>query len=220
MDKVWQNAGVIASATILRPQLDWGKMSEALGGCLKKYSEIVSLDKASNPNSTLRDLAVSMQITAKQILRVFMAKFSKGHVKNRTLRLTYSYLAASHGEKYRHPAIKTMIRHVKRILEMPNSFIRTKFKSQLEHNGVNCIALEIDPRYIYFKDQRHQKLHEQGTEILLQPRQNTPRKRSIGFISTGIPFSIIDKAKPTSERTNSMQSIGGLLNSNFGIPFD
>lgn len=155
-----------------KPELNWLAMKEKLGALLARYNTIVEEDQKHNPNSKLKKLAVSMENTAKNILWLFMQKFSKGKVKHGTVKFTYSYLANSVGKEFRSPAIITVTRHIQRFLQMPNSFIRAKERSTLGIPGkdVNCISITLDPRVIVYKNPLHQKAHEDGTEIILQPK--------------------------------------------------
>lgn len=162
----------------IRPELDWQKMKDKLGEILAKYNELVDLDKQTNPKSTMRKMAVSMENTAKNILWVFMKKFSSGQVRNRRVKFTYSYLASSVGKDFRAPAVITVTRHIQRILEMPFTFIKQKRRSTLGIPGcdINCIELELDPRVIFFKNPKVQEAHEKGLDLMIQPLAKQAKK--------------------------------------------
>jgi transcription initiation factor TFIIIB Brf1 subunit/transcription initiation factor TFIIB len=83
-------------------------------------------------------------------LNLFLRKFEAGEVRNYTVKFTYSYLAKSLGKGFRVPNVKTVIRHIIRLLELPLKFVTQKVRSHIEEIGVNGIALTLHPSVIFF----------------------------------------------------------------------
>lgn len=148
-------------ALLKRPELDFQKMKETLGRILEK-------NRVFFQNQNARPLAVSMEQTAKQILLLFLRKFTKGEVKGTTLKFTYSYLAKSIGLGYRVPAEKTVYRHILRFLDLPFKFLVQKNRSSLSDIGIstNCISVELHPSLVCFKNTANQKAHDQASELI------------------------------------------------------
>jgi hypothetical protein len=196
----------------IRPELDWQKMKDNLGQLLAKYNELVELDKLVNPKSTLKKMAVSMENTAKNILWIFMKKFSAGQVRHRRVKFTYSYLASSVGKDFRAPAVITVTRHIQRILSMPYTFIKEKRRSTLGIKGcdLNCIELEIDPRVIVFKNPKVQEAHERGLELVIQPKVKELKK--VPVMPLNAPKTMLIHTTPVSKpNQQSSGSIGDVM---------
>jgi hypothetical protein len=220
MQKIALSAGFYASHyAIERPELDWAAIKKKLGETLKWYNEFVE----NNVETKLKKLAVSMEATALRILWIYMKKFSLGQVKNGVVKMTRSYLAGAVGVDFRTPAEVTISRHIDRFLDMPNSFIKSKDRSTLGIPGqdTNCLSLEIDRRIIVFKSEKHQKAHELGTEIVMQP--TVPYKKTSAPVFQ--PQSPV-KAQATPEvvaqeqaRKSAPSSIGDIFSKFSNQPF-
>jgi hypothetical protein len=204
MKKIAISAQYYASKNFVieRPELDWQKMKDALGRVLNLYNDFVNQNPdAKDPEGNYyRKLAVSMEATAKQILWVFMQKFSKGEIKGTVLKLTRGYLAESIGIGYRAPHEVTIQRHIDRFITMPYKILTERGQATLglPGNNTNCISLSLARNLIFFKSAKHQALHEQGTELLKSPRPITYKageSKQQGIIPVQMSF------KPTSRPT-------------------
>ena len=196
-------------AMLKRPELDFQKMKEKLGQILEKNRTFF---KSQNS----RPLAVSMEATARQILLIFLRKFSKGEIKKgNKVKFTYSYLAKSLGAGYRVPAEKTVYRHILRFLELPFKFLVNKNRSSLSDIGLsaNCIEVELDASLICYKNEAHQKAHEQADELIrAEVKKFKPLKQDSRVAKTPenlIPFP--SRVRAESRSTSDGLSLGNLF---------
>ena len=196
-------------AMLKRPELDFQKMKEKLGQILEKNRTFF---KSQNS----KPLAVSMEQTAKQILLLFLRKFSKGEIKGGTkVKFTYSYLAKSLGAGYRVPAEKTVYRHILRFLELPFKFLTQKNRSSLSDIGLstNCIEIELHPSLVCFKSEAHQKAHEQAETLIgAEVKKFKPLKQDSRVAKTPdnlIPFP--SRVRAENRTTSDGLSLGNLF---------
>lgn len=161
-----------ANYTIIRPELNFRAMKDALGKIMKAYNAHVdALNDAMKNEEGLQKLAVSMEATAKQILFMFCQKFAQEQTTFRKMKFTRGYFTESYGVDFRAPALPTLDRHFLRFLKMPNSFLKAKDRSTLhlpDRNTV-CIELELVPEIIVFKNEVHNVAHRNGDDV--RPRE-------------------------------------------------
>lgn len=168
-----------ANYQLKRPDLNWAKIKENLGKRLLAYNEWAKQQRAINPLTDIKPLAVSMEATALRIFWVYVQKFKVGQIRNYTVKFCRSYLANSVGVGFKAPHVVTIDRHLERFFQMPNSFLSNKTRATLEIPGqdTNCIALQIDPSILAFQDPKHQENHEKGIELINQPKAPYQKKR-------------------------------------------
>jgi len=199
-----------------KPLLNYQKMKEKLGEILAKNASLID-----NLKLPLKKLAVSMEHTAKQIILLYIKKFQEGEVRNNTVKFTYSYLCKSLGKGFRVPNVKTVIRHILRFLELPFKFITQKERSHIEEIGVNGVALTLHPSVIFYKNEAHQKAHEQGYAVMTNTKNKPlpPPKSQLEIPENMPPFdmscSSLRRKNDRETILHTANSIGNVVNDIF-----
>jgi hypothetical protein len=208
--------------SLKRPDLVWAAIKENVGKHLKKYNDWVKEMKKITPDFAYKTLAVSMESTALRILWIYVQKFKLGQIRNYTVKFCRSYLAGSVGASFTAPHVMTMDRHLERLLQMPNSFIKEKSRSTLNlpDRDTNCIAVQIDPSLLVFTDPKHQENHIKGIEIMNQPKPRNQKKsykiNTQPMIAPPMPIRMPQTQEMKAEVRNaktSASSLGNLMGS-------